>query len=210
MAQRLIHARIEGVSPLLMHNPAGLMKAASTTGERAAKRIPTPMEEATAGLYVSHDEPGRLILISDALREACKTAASDYRDPERKGRSTLTRRFGASVFDSRLEFPLERPDGKPITEKEEDWEPFVKRVVVQRQGVMRSRGKITPWAANVEFEYDDQMIAPELICAVINRAGKYPGVLDYRPGVGGPYGRFHVVAFEGEDVEFDDQGMLVR
>jgi len=107
-----------------------------------------------------------------------------------------------------LEFPLERPNGKPVTDSEEDWEVFVKRVVVQRQGVMRARPLIREWAANVEFEYDDGMIQPPLICAVINRAGKFPGVLDYRPGVGGPYGRFHVVSFEGSPVSFDDQGMI--
>ena len=210
--QKLVHMRIEGVSPVLMHNPAGSMKVAGGDQqlERAGKQIPAPEVEARNGLYVSTENPGRLYIPSDAVREAALIAAADFRDPERKGRTTLTRRFGASVFLSQVEFPLFRADsGKPITDAEDDWTTFVKRVVVQRNGVMRGRAQVSNWATEVEFEYDEDGIQVGLIVATVNRAGKYPGLLDYRPAKKGPFGRFKVTHWEGSPVEFQSDGLMV-
>jgi hypothetical protein len=190
----IISMRVECVSPLLMHNPSGLRRTSAT--ERGGKKIPEPLDEARAGLYVM--PPHRLFVPADAPREAGLIAASDYPDPTRKGRTTMTRRFGASVFLSKYEFPLERVDGTPVTDDDDEWEMYVKRVVVQRAGILRSRPLVRDWAFEAEFEYDEDMIDPFLISTIVNQAGKYPGLLDYRPGKKGPFGRYKVVSVNGE------------
>lgn len=197
MASQTVSLRIKGISPLLMHNPVGLMRTGgSEEMQRGGKKIPTPLDEATNGLYKLPN--GQLFLPSDAVREAALIASADVKDNSRKGRATMARRFGASVFLSREYFPLYRAGedgelGVPITADVTDWEVMVKRVVVMRAGVMRARGLVRDWACDVEFEYDDETIDPNIVYAIVNQAGKYPGLLDYRPGRKGPYGRFQAV-----------------
>lgn len=194
----VVKLRVRGISPVLMHNPVGLMQpAGSGLGARGGKKIPTPVEEARLGLYALPS--GQLFIPSDAFREACLIAAGDVRDPTRKGRATMTRRFGASVFLSSEHFPLYRAGsngdlGEPITANDDDWETYVKRVVVMGNGIMRGRAQVREWACDVEFEIDEDTISATDVAAILGQAGKYPGVLDYRPGKKGPFGRFEVEA----------------
>lgn len=201
MASKTVSLRIKGVSPLLMHNPIGLMRTGGSDElQRGGKRIPSPKDEATAGLYRLPND--QLFVPSDAVREAALAAAADVRDDTRKGRAMMTRRFGASVFLSTEYFPLYRPGengdlGAPITASDADWEVHVKRVVVQHAGVMRGRALVRDWACDVEFEIDDTTIDQNIVYTIVNLAGKYPGLLDYRPGKKGPYGRFQAVKLLG-------------
>ncbi len=189
----IITMRVHGVSAILMHNPLAMRKGGAM--ERGGKKIPEPYDEALASLYALPDK--QLYIKSDAFREAGLIAASDIRDPTRKGRTTMTRRFAASVFLSMEYCKLERPGGKPITSAKEDWEIDTRRAVVVKQGILRSRAKITNWECDLEFEYDSDTIEPYLISEIMNQSGKYPGVLDYRVGKKGPFGRYTVT--NGED-----------
>ena len=188
MTMSVVEIKVVGIGSILMHNPAGMR---SQTGgmQRGGKRIPEPMDEAVAALYSLPD--GQLYIKSDAFREAAIIAASDVRDTTRKGRATMGRRFAASVFSSKETFPLTRPkNGKPITSNPKDWELDIRRAVVQKNGVLRARPKITDWSCIVEFEYDDEIIDPSMIVDIVAMSGKYPGVLDYRVGKKGAFGRY--------------------
>jgi hypothetical protein len=198
--QDIIRLRVEGVGQgLLMHNPAG-MAAASTDDkpQRAGKKIPKPQDEALASLYVL---PGgnQLYGAADWFREASLIAAKDFKDITRRGNATMVQRITASMFLSELYFPLENvTTGKPITNDPADWEMWLKRVVIQRQGIVRARGLIHDWACTVEFEYDTEAIDPLMVANIVHAAGKFPGVGDYRPGTKGPFGRFRVTGLNGE------------
>jgi hypothetical protein len=187
---KLITMRIKGVSDILMNSPASM--GVSQTAQRGGKKIPEPYDEAKPKLYVI---PGgtQLYIPSDAFREASLIASQDIRDTSRKGRATMTRRFSAAVFLSKEHCPLERADGKPITSADEDWTIDRRRAVVQRQGVMRSRPRITAWECELELEYDEELIDENFIRAIVGQAGKYPGVMDYRVGKKGPFGRYMVM-----------------
>ena len=198
--QQVVRLRVEGVGQgLLMHNPAGMAAAAgSDTPARAGKKIPKPQDEAVASLYVL-PESDQLYAAGDWFREASIIAAKGFRDTTRPGRATMQQRFTASVFLSELYFPLVNVEtGKPVTSDRGDWETWMKRVVVQNQGIVRARGLIHDWACTVEFEYDDETISPGEIANIIHAAGKFPGVGDYRPGKKGPFGRFRVTELNGE------------
>lgn len=200
--QRIVRLGIEGVgSGLLMHNPAS-MQAAPEGPARSGKKIPKPLDEAKAGLYIIPGGSGQLYAAADWFREAALLAAKEFKDSSRRGNATMVQRFSASVFHTDIYFPLFRAStGAAITEKEPDWEMFLKRVVIQGNGIVRARPLITDWATTVEFEYDDEVIAPDLIAPIVHASGKYPGVGDYRPAKKGPFGRFKVVSLDGEPWE---------
>ena len=180
--------------------------AAASDGkpQGARKQIPRAEEEALASLYVM---PGsnQLYGAGDWFREASLIAAKEFRDTSRRGRATMQQRLTANMFLSELYFPLVRAStGKPITADPGDWEVWLKRVVVQRQGIVRARGLIHDWACDVEFEYDTEGIEPELIAPIIHAAGKFPGVGDYRPGTKGPFGRYQVTELNGKPWQKED------
>jgi N6-L-threonylcarbamoyladenine synthase len=57
---------------------------------------------------------------------------------------------------------------------------FLKRVVVQNQGIVRARPLIHDWSCEIEFEYDTEYMDPAFMALIMNRAGKFPGIGDYR------------------------------
>jgi hypothetical protein len=195
---KIVKMRITSVSPILMHNPAG-MRGSSTTPQRGGKKIPEPMDEARSNLYILPS--GQLYIKAESFREAGLIAASELRDPTRKGRATMTRGFAANVFLSKEFLPLERHNGKPVTENEKDWILDVRRVVVQKSGILRARPRIVDWACDLELEYDEDGINDNAILLVISSAGKYPGVLDYRVGKKGPFGRFKAELIDDTSVK---------
>jgi len=202
-----IRMLIKSVSAVLMHNAAG-MKGAGEELQRGGKKIPPPIDEARAGLYVMGN--GQLFIAPDAFREAGLIASGDIRDPTRKGRSTMTKRFAASVFLCTESCPLYRADGnhapimakpepKDLDDKSAEWSVDRRRVVVQKNGILRSRARIENWCCPLEFEYDEDTIDENLILAVIQQSGKFPGVLDYRVGKKGPFGRYTAEFANGAD-----------
>jgi hypothetical protein len=207
--QKVISLGIEGVGAgLLMNSPASMAGNGSKAPVRSGKNIPSPEEEARSKLYISHGT-NQLCALTDWFREASLIASKSFRDTTRQGRATYLQRFGASVFMTEVEAPLWRLDDKPITDDPDDYELFIKRVVVQGQGIMRARPLIRnlgeeeggPWYCVVNFEYDADTITPPEVAMIVNQAGKFPGVGDYRPGKGGPFGRYRVDSVNDEAYE---------
>lgn len=202
---RVVKVGVQGVGQgLLMHNPAG-MKPAGDKPARSGKVIPKVEDEAISGLYIM---PGgnQLAAAADWFREAALIAAKEYKDRSRRGNASMVQRFSASVFQAELEFPLVRAsDGKPISSDKKDWEVYLKRVVIQGNGIVRARPLVRDWACSVEFEYDDEAIEPVVIAPILHTAGKFPGVADYRPGKKGPFGRYQVVSLDGKPWSVDQE-----
>jgi hypothetical protein len=201
----IVKMLITGKSPVLMHNPASMRGGDEL--QRGGKRIPAPLDEARAGLYALPG--GQLYIKSDSFREAGLEAAKSIRDPTRKGRATMQIRFAASVFLCTEFCPLYRADdnhapimNKPepvdIEDKEAEWEIDRRRAVVQKQGIVRSRPLVRNWCCPLEFEMDDETIDGNLVLAVMQQSGKTPGVLDYRVGKKGPFGRYTVEFLNGQ------------
>lgn len=71
-----------------------------------------------------------------------------------------------------------------------------RRSVVQGQSrVMKTRPKFpTPWTLSFELSYDPDAAKRDQIIAAAEMAGKYCGLLDVRPALGGCFGRFEVQA----------------
>jgi hypothetical protein len=174
-----------------MHNPA--MMRSNQGPQRGGRVIPSPYDEARAGLYVNGEN--QLYLKSDMFREAALAAAKSFK----LGRGTLTNKFAAAVFLCSEHCPLFwAGTDKPITAADDDWEIDTRRVVIQKAGILRSRPKITNWQCPLEFEVDEEIIPNlQVIEDVMRSSGKFPGVGDYRVGKKGPFGRYTAELSDG-------------
>lgn len=178
--------KLTGYTPLLMHNPAQMRQG----GGAKTKRIPTPEEEAEAGLYA--DMKGLLYLKFIAIRNCCLKGGRNYK----VGKMTVGMFLGGCILNEDLDAPcyLENAKtGAPLTKN--DYEIDTRRAVVQKQGILRSRPKIRDWAARATFRVDTSQIGtPQeldtLILECLNRGGQFIGIGDYRPERTGPFGRF--------------------
>lgn len=177
-----IIVELTGDSPLIMNNPVGMRQPAG-----GRKQIPEPAEEAKAKRYLMPDGK-TLALKADHLHRCLILASSGFRV------------MGKQPVQPYISGSLEiQPEWVSLgTQK---YEVDVRRVVVQRQGVLRARPVVWPWKAKVEVHYDEEVFSEEFLDKILRdqifvRAGKAIGLLDYRPAKGGRFGRFHVAKWD--------------
>ncbi len=171
--------RVEGVSSLLMHNPH--MMGQPKSGGRVSQ-VPSPIDEARQGLYRNDD--GTLYIPSIAFRNAMLKAAGMHRVKKYSGRTIAA----SSVFNVDSRTPLVHPETNvPLTD---EWNVHTVRVVVQGNGIIRSRPEIPEWAAVASFEVILADMQPVILEQWFNEAGRVAGVGDWRPEKQGPHGRF--------------------
>ena len=179
-----IQVVIMGISPLMMHNPAG-MKLHSGPG---TKKIPTAEAEAEAGTYRIDDGSGRgpLYVPNYAIRSCLINGAKGYRVGKTSAVTVLS---GAMMIQSEI-CPLLSPGGGPIY----DYEIDQRRAVVQRQGIVRARPRIFPWAVGFSILYDPEFIGnTNVLRDFLSRAGRMVGLLEFRPERKGWFGKFKIV-----------------
>ena len=181
MKLTLWNFKITGVFPLLTHNPAS-MKAGQIGAKQ--KKIPTPEDEARAGIYFDGD--GNCCLRADSFRSAILNGVKGLKI----GRSSAASVLQSAIFPPTTDLtPILHPDsGEPFREGE--YEIDSRRAVVQRQGIVRSRPKFTRWACVASLLIDEEAVKPEAVEEFLNIAGQKAGVGDYRIERRGPFGGF--------------------
>jgi hypothetical protein len=181
----LVTFKIEGISPLIQHNPAG-MAPAQAEQKVGRKVIPTPEVEALGSLYrISTGELGHPAM---AFRAAVLGGAKG----RRIGKTAATTVVKGAVFAADEWATLCDPaTGDPLREGEHQVD--ARRVVVQGNGIVRGRARWEKWAATVRFEIDPDFLAVSQVGELLAIGGRIIGVGDFRPEKNGPYGRFKVV-----------------
>jgi hypothetical protein len=58
---------------------------------------------------------------------------------------------------------------------------------------MRTRPLVDKWEAFFVVEIDTEFVEIALVAGILTRAGKFPGIMDWRVERGGTFGRFTVV-----------------
>jgi hypothetical protein len=182
-ALRTATFRVIGASPLLM-NSAAAFTIADTGKSKTRQNIPSPEDEAEAGTYRLDD--GTLGFPAAAFKKAVVAAAKG----RKVGKLGLPGIVLASVFETTEHVPLIHPDtGKPLT----DYTIDIRGARPQGQGmVRRARPRLDAWACDIELEYDDELVAEDLVRELLERAGRNIGVGNFRPEKSGRYGRFVV------------------
>lgn len=190
MADREMNFSIVGMSPLLTHNPASMGSQKDATPKKGGKKIPTPEEEAEAGLYV---QDGKFCFPGIGIRNSIIKAAADWGPLSGKKRGTLAQSVVHLVLKEEM-VPILEPGGKPVKNYVID----TRRAVVQRQGIKRSRPRFESWRIDFTLVYDDVALGQNeievrgILENVINDAGKRIGLGDYRPSCKGWFGRFSI------------------
>jgi hypothetical protein len=155
---------IIGTKPLLMHSPAGIGKSSTKKSNNY-----DPMEEATAVLYLNSDNV--ICVPSMAILGALRKAATEHKA---KGRGRKTLRdfvYSGLVIDEEL-IPLPN----------QEWVVDARPVVVQRSRIMRWRPRFDKW----ELKFTISIVDPSVwngtdIRNILEDAGKFVGLLDFRP-----------------------------
>lgn len=180
-----ITINVEGISPLLINSPGGMIAAANRGPVKTKKSLPTPEEEAELGTY--RNIFGDLCFPTAAFRGALIGGAQG-RKVGMMGLGTILK---GAVFPADEMTDLLDPDtGKAL----QDYELDVRRAVVQKKAaIMRARAKLTRWGAAVRFEIDTDFTDFEMVAEMLAIGGTRTGIGNYRPEKSGPYGRFRVV-----------------
>jgi len=184
-----IEFKIEGISPLLMHNgqlanPLNplVKQMKSLTGLRK-KSDEVHMElsrlEFRAGLYVSSD--GQIEIPSEVL-ESCIIEGAK--------KSKLGKQFKSSICINDSS-PLDYGANLSVDELWERNEEFadVRGVKVGQSRVMRTRPIFRDWRLRFRVDYNPELVNPEQIVLAVQDAGSQVGLCDYRP----KFGRFQIV-----------------
>ena len=172
--EKKFNVEVEGISPLLQHRFAVEEDTAALT---KGKKVYNSEEDARKALYT--DEKGNPIQPSTHFEGAMVKSAVQFK---MQGKKTYKDAFRAGVFIEPVNIP----------HKIKDWEIDLMPVVVNRSRIMRSRPKFNNWKLAFQITCIDERIAPEVIKEILEDAGKFVGIGDFRP----KFGRFKVIKFQ--------------
>jgi hypothetical protein len=168
--------KIKGIKPLLLHNPNGV---GNTPKLRRGEHL-DPKVEAESYLY--KDEKGNIIIPSRVIKAVIRDAGRNY-TVKGRGKTTYAAMIRAGLDTEPDEIPL----------KSDGWKVDIKTVVVQRNRIPRARPRFDNW--ELEFKIinkDPTVIQKETLKKILEDAGKWYGMGDYRP----EFGLFEVIYFE--------------
>jgi len=167
--------KIVGTKPLLMHAPTGLGdKPRLRRGEHLDPKV-----EAESYLY--KDPEGNIAIPSVNIKACIREAGRNYKVSGRRTTFAALIRAGIDIKP----FPY-----VPLIHN--GWQVDIRPVVVQRSRILRARPRFDTWA--LEFEIinnDPTIIHADTLRRIIEDAGKYYGLGDFRP----EYGLFQLNKF---------------
>jgi len=178
---------IEGLPPgLLMSNPANSLFAKKTS----RKVIPTPEESALLRCYWTEDQASLAFPAWNFVRGLVR-ASSGLKLPFNK-KKALAPIIAGDVSAS--------PTMIPFGTKKYDID--IRRVMVQRQGILRARPWLKTWGLTVDLYWESQFLGADfyetILVELLEILGKSIGIGDFRPECRGPFGRFRVLRIEKE------------
>jgi hypothetical protein len=176
-----IEIEIEGLSPLLMNSPKGLYESSG----KGRKKTDIPSHEESAERSAYRNKKGELYIPSYAVENCLIKSASGYK-------------WGKKPLNSLLAGAI-RVNPEEILLGTKEYEIDLRKVTVQRQGVIRARAKIPKWSVKFEIIYYKKYLpAPliEMLSEVMEEAGIRVGLLDFRPACKGNFGTFRVKKFK--------------
>lgn len=178
MNKEVYNVRIEGIRPLLMHSCNSMLETDSSKPSRSKEH--DPVKDAEMALY--KDKNGKTVVPAFCVLSCLRESGKDYPVPG-KGKKTHKNFIFSGVKIEPENIPLESENGYEID---------LKTVVVQRSRIVRARPRFDTWALEFTMEIVDPIITPETLKAMLKDAGKYKGLLDFRP----LHGLFKVAAFK--------------
>jgi hypothetical protein len=173
---------IKGTKPLLMHSTAGMLVPKS---KKVKSSEHDPEEEAKLCLYLNDDK--KICVPAMAILSAMRKAATNLKKGG-AGKKTLK-----DFVYSGLQI-----DTDMIVLTPQEYVVDIQMVVVNRARIPRARPLFKNWSISFGITIvDEQTWDNGTVRQVLEEAGKYQGLLDFRP----LYGTFEVVSMKVGDKE---------
>ncbi len=152
--------------------------------EPSKKRTGVPNWEAEAETSLYKDEKGVIYEPASHIEGSLQNAAKNFKIAGRRG-ATYSKLIGSTVEVW--------PDAIPhkITEHVTDSRP----VVVQKARIIRYRPRFDEWELDFLLQLSDDQLPIQTMKEILDYAGLYVGIGDYRPQRGGKFGKFMVTKF---------------
>lgn len=168
---------VKGTRPLLMCSPKSLGE--SQNSQRGRKSV-SAREEAESLLYLTDD--GKPYVSSLVILAAMRKQAVNHKIPGR-GHKTYKDYVYAGLEIEPDEIELQSSSG---------WIIDSRSAVIGTARIMKARPKFKDWKLEFQVTILDEIITPEILKILLEEAGKFSGLLDFRP----LFGRFEVTKFE--------------
>jgi len=177
---KTINVKIEGISPLLMNRFLDKQIAAGAK-KRSGEQKELPAEEK---LYILDNKP----YIPARYFEGCLIDASKQFKIQGKQKATYSKYVGATV----------RIEPEAITIKSGKWEPFTISAVnpMTKGRMMVTRPMFNEWVCEFQIICEDDEVSVDTMERILEQAGRFTGIGDWRPQKKGKYGRFRIVEFK--------------
>ena len=133
------------------------------------------------------DDKGKLYQPATHIECAMKEAAKNFKVSGKRG-ATYSKLVASTLSVV--------PDAIP--HKIQDYEIDSRPVVVQRARVTRYRPILKDWELDFILELPDDQLQVEVVKEILDYAGLYVGIGDFRPGKGGKFGKFMVTEFKAK------------
>jgi hypothetical protein len=182
-----ISVKIQGISPLLQHRYRFADEIEESAKKRSGKKDYSL--EWKSALY--WDDLKGIVQPATHLEGAMIKAATSFIIPGR-GKKTYKDLFRSAVFVS-PDFIPHGLKGTPEKLVEQGKIVIDRRLVrVNNSGVERLRPMLKDWTLEFTIEIQDDQIAKDVVKQILEHAGRYIGIGDFRP----KYGRFTITRFE--------------
>jgi len=169
---------LSGQTPLIVNRFHEEAQAEATSGAHTRTRDrPSEEEDAENRLYRNPD--GSNYYPAENLRQSIIGAASRHKI----GRKAATGDVAAALYIEPFAMPL-------IGEWHVDSRPVV--IPATRGRLLRHRPIFDDWRIEATLRVDERLVDVKLLRKIVDDAGDYCGLGDFRPTRRGPYGRFTV------------------
>lgn len=180
-----VKVSIKGITPLLMHRFASEKKGDLAGPGKRRSGVPDWEKEGEIAAY--RDDKGKLYQPATHIECAMKEAAKNFKVSGKRG-ATYSKLVASTLSVV--------PDAIP--HKIQDYEIDSRPVVVQRARVTRYRPILKDWELDFILELPDDQLQVEVVKEILDYAGLYVGIGDFRPGKGGKFGKFMVTEFKAK------------
>jgi len=172
--EKVYAVTVVGIRPLLQN------RYAIVAGKKTSRKEEyNPEDEAKKCLCLTED--GKIFQPSTHFEASMTKEAVNYKLPS-QGKKTYKDAFKAGVEV----LPLE------IIHKNQEYTVDVRPVVINRARVPKARPMFKEWELSFEIHVYDERISEGVLRDVLDNAGRFHGVGDYRP----KFGQFEVTGFE--------------
>jgi hypothetical protein len=168
-----INCHIKGTRPLLMN----AFVDESAKGPARKGQVYDDHEEAVKRLHL--DPSGTTCQPARHLEACMVKSSADFKFTGKKSYKDVIK---SGVFVEPLMIPHIKPE----------WLVDKQGVVVQRARIVRCRPRFDDWELKFEMVLRDERLEPLNVRNILEAAGKYVGIGDYRPR----YGLFELISFD--------------